>query len=82
MLLFILIYFGNSLLDPTLNYYCLDYDQYNSGLICAKIKDNLRDETSVLSLVDLDYSLQFGLMYIPNSIRDYKYKPKYYLFAT
>lgn len=72
----------NSLLSPTLNYYCLDYDQYNSGLIHAKVKENLRDGPNVLSLVDLDYSLQFGLMYIPNSIRDFKYKSKHYLFAT
>lgn len=79
-----IMYFANhnSLLSPTLNYYHLDYDQYNIGLIHAKIKENLKEGRSVLSLVDLDYSLQFGLKYIPNSIRDFKYKTKHYLFAT
>jgi len=52
--------------------YFLDYDLYNSGVIYIQIKDILRNGPNVLSLVDLDYSLKFGLIYLPNSIREFK----------
>lgn len=38
-----------------------------------KIKEILINGPSVLSLVDLDYSLKFGLLYLPNSIKEFKY---------
>lgn len=53
--------------------YFLDYDLYSSGVIYIKINDILRNGPNVLSLVDLDYSLKFGLVYLPNSVREFKY---------
>lgn len=42
-------------------------------MIYSLIKDILKNGPSVLSLVDLDYSLKFGLIYLPNSITEFKY---------
>ncbi|XP_022171790.1 conserved oligomeric Golgi complex subunit 1 [Myzus persicae] len=54
-------------------YLCFtNYDLYNSGMIYLQIKKNLSNRPNVLSLVDLDYSLKFGLIYIPNSIKEFK----------
>lgn len=55
------------------NTYFVDYDLYNSGMIYSQIKDILKNGPNVLSLVDLDYSLKFGLMYLPNSVKEFKY---------
>lgn len=40
-------------------------------MIYSQIKDILKNGPSVLSLVDLDYSLKFGLMYLPNSVKEF-----------
>lgn len=38
-----------------------------------KIKEILKSGSNILSLVDLDYSLKFGLLYLPNSVKEFKY---------
>lgn len=53
-------------------FYFIDYDLYNSGIIYIKIKEILRNGPNVLSLVDIDYSLKFGLKYLPKSIKEFK----------
>uniref|UniRef100_A0A2S2PYU2 Conserved oligomeric Golgi complex subunit 1 n=1 Tax=Sipha flava TaxID=143950 RepID=A0A2S2PYU2_9HEMI len=54
-------------------YLCFtNYDIYNSGIIYIQIKEMLRRGPTVLSLVDMDYSLNFGLMYLPKSIKEFK----------
>lgn len=54
-------------------YLCFtNYDLYNSGMIYLQIKNILSNGPSILSLVDLDYSLKFGLIYLPNSIKEFK----------
>lgn len=55
------------------NTYFVDYDFYNGGMIYSQIKDILKNGPNVLSLVDLDYSLKFGLVYLPNSVKEFKY---------
>lgn len=42
-------------------------------MLYIKIKDILRNGPNVLSLVDLDYSLKFGLVHLPKSIKEFKY---------
>jgi len=42
-------------------------------MIYLQIKNILSNGPNVLSLVDLDYSLKFGLIYLPNSIKEFKY---------
>lgn len=42
-------------------------------MIYLQIKNILSNGPSILSLVDLDYSLKFGLIYLPNSIKEFKY---------
>lgn len=61
------------LLIYLINTFSLDYDLYNSGLIYLQIKNILSNGPNVLSLVDLDYSLKFGLIYLPNSVTEFKY---------
>lgn len=61
------------LLIYLINTFSLDYDLYNSGLIYLQIKNILSNGPNVLSLVDLDYSLKFGLIYLPNSVKEFKY---------
>lgn len=48
-------------------------DLYNSGMIYIQINELLRNGPNVISLVDLDYSLKFGIIYIPNSVKEFKY---------
>ncbi|VVC36063.1 Hypothetical protein CINCED_3A013520 [Cinara cedri] len=65
---------SNLIINTIYNLYlCFtNYDIYNSGVIYIKIKDILKNGPNVLSLVDLDYSLKFGLAYLPNSVREFK----------
>lgn len=66
------VYFFDSSIIQMFKCY-LDYDLYNSGIIYLKINNILRNGRSVLSQVELDYSLKFGLMYLPNSVKEFKY---------
>lgn len=65
---------SNLIINTIYNLYlCFtNYDLYNSGIIYIQIQDILRNGPNILSLVDLDYSLKFGLIYLPNSIREFK----------
>jgi len=42
-------------------------------MIYLQIKNSFSNGLNVLSLVDLDYSLKFGLIYLTDSIKEFKY---------